>query len=540
MNSSLPGETVAGRLLMAFILLALSYWGVFSAVSPVTNSDAQVYNLARLAIAENAGFWQSFAWNSDRQVFFPWAFDAVHYPLLKLGRGAALPSFLCFLGAAYITYRLVAATRSRDTAKWCVAALLAMPSIVLQASTAKNDIIILFTVACWFYALYRYHFEQRKWLLAVAALSLALMAGSKTSGVPLCGLLLLATLWHLRTRWRIGLQFLLFFGIFLPLFGSVETYILSWQIYHNPCGPTEVIKDHSNRSGIRGALANFVRYYIGNLSLGVDDAHHQSGLTAVLEQTCRSFLHFVRLRNVGYRSDFNDTKLIFSKSGGDAGSDFGLVGALGMVASTIFLLTRHATSCIWKLSAAGFFTMFLTCYTVAWMPWNARFLLVSFAVFAVALTIDVFSEPGRSRAVQRLYGSVIIVSALTVPLGSLNRRPTDLKVAIEHKEDLMFSERPALKQVWSGIRKIRSTNENQRWYLVAGGDSWTLPFLMIDRIEWRPVLQWKTLLTGEHVPSRAGKKAFVLVLDREVPGEMPSRTVMKYSATLSILEIESR
>src|SRR5271167_1363084 len=147
MNASLPSETVAGRLLMGSILLALCYWGVFSVVSPVTNYDAQVYNLARLAIAERAGFWQTSAWNNDRQVFFPWAFDAVHYPLMKLGRGAALPRFFCFLGALYIVYRLVADSWSRDVARWCAAALLAMPTVMFQASTTKNDIIILFTVA---------------------------------------------------------------------------------------------------------------------------------------------------------------------------------------------------------------------------------------------------------------------------------------------------------------------------------------------------------------------------------------------------------
>jgi 4-amino-4-deoxy-L-arabinose transferase-like glycosyltransferase len=539
MNSKLPSDTVAGRLLMVFVLLALCYWGVFSVVCPVTTYDAHVYNLARLAIAEKAGFWQGSAWNSNRQILFPWVFDAVHYPFLKLGRGAALPSFLCLVGALYMIYRLVAISWNRDAARWCVAALLAMPTVMLQASTVKNDLVILFTLTCWFYALYRYRSESRKWLLAVAALSLALMAGSKTSGIPLCGLLFLATLWHLRNRWRAGLQFLLFFSLFLPLFGSVETYILSWQIYHNPLGSKSFIRDSSNRDGIGGALANFVRYYIGNLSLGVDGAGHQSGLTGVLEGACRSFLDFVGLKNVGYRPDFNDANMVFGKSGGDAGSDFGLVGALGMTASTIFLLTRCTTDYIWKLSGAGFLTLFLTSYTIAWMPWNARFLLVPFVAFTIALTVKVFSEPGRFRAVQRLYGSVIIVSALALPFGSLNRRPKDLKTAIKHKEHLMFSEQPQLEKIWSDVRKIRSHNKNQHWYLVAGDDSWTLPFLLIDNIEWTPAPKWETILTKERETGRIGQNAFVLVLGREVPGEIPSFTVMKYSGTTLILQIET-
>ena len=87
----------ADECLRAIIVAIIAYWGLFALALPVSNSDSNIYNLARLAIAENAGFWQTSAWNSINQIVFPWTFDAVHYPFLKIGWGMAAPSFLCLL-----------------------------------------------------------------------------------------------------------------------------------------------------------------------------------------------------------------------------------------------------------------------------------------------------------------------------------------------------------------------------------------------------------------------------------------------------------
>jgi hypothetical protein len=66
------------------------YWAACAVLLPVTTWDSQVYNLGRLLIAEKAGFWSNPHWISERQVIFPWAFDAVHYPFVKLGFGEAV------------------------------------------------------------------------------------------------------------------------------------------------------------------------------------------------------------------------------------------------------------------------------------------------------------------------------------------------------------------------------------------------------------------------------------------------------------------
>ena len=80
-----PASTALWILLAA----ALLYWAACAVLLPVTTWDSQVYNLGRLLIAEKPGFWKNPHWFSERQVIFPWAFDAVHYPFVKLGFGEA-------------------------------------------------------------------------------------------------------------------------------------------------------------------------------------------------------------------------------------------------------------------------------------------------------------------------------------------------------------------------------------------------------------------------------------------------------------------
>jgi hypothetical protein len=222
--------------LKALIVSILAYWGIYALISPVTNSDSQVYNLARLSVAERAGFWQATAWNSVRQVIFPWTCDAVHYPFLIIGWGSALPSFVAFLGLLIIIFELVVPRLGSKVGLWCILTLLAMPTLMLQATTTKNDLVIAFGAGCWLYSLDRFRRNQKTFFLFSAALSLAFTIGCKTSALPICAMLILVTGWLLRQQVRNILRFGIFLGPLLLLFGSIETYVLSWRIYREPVG----------------------------------------------------------------------------------------------------------------------------------------------------------------------------------------------------------------------------------------------------------------------------------------------------------------
>jgi 4-amino-4-deoxy-L-arabinose transferase-like glycosyltransferase len=368
------------------------YWAACAVLLPVTTWDSQVYNLARLLIAEKAGFWSNPHWFSERQVIFPWAFDAVHYPFVKLGFGEAVPSFLCFVGLLIIVYKILRDRYSSQLALFVCLGLVSMPTMVYQATSTKNDLVVVFLVGCWFYSLFRYRLERAAWLLAACGLSLGFLAGAKTSGIFFAILLLPVTLVIIR-RYKAKLYpFLASLIVSVLLFGSVETYVLSYFRYGHPLGPRALVKMLSNRDGTGGAMANFVRYYIGNISLGVYSDYGRSTLPGQLETLARYSLATLNLRDAGYRSDLNDSNLQFLKTGTDDSSDFGIFGWLAFTTCLLIPFFAPLCSAAWLTAIVGLCSLAVICYTIGWTPWNTRFLVLPYSLFAIAALIFVFGR----------------------------------------------------------------------------------------------------------------------------------------------------
>lgn len=515
----------------------LAYWGIYALIAPVTSVDSQVYHLARLSIAERAGFWQTTAWNSVRQVAFPWAFDAVHYPFLKLGWGFALPSFLAFLGLLIIIFELLTARFGLKTSLWSTLALLAMPTLMLQATTTKNDLVIAFGTGCWLYSLIRFRQGGNRFFLFTAALSLAFTTGCKTSALWICAILTCATGWFLHKRPRCALWFALFYGILILPFGSIETYILSWRVYHSPLGPAPFIYAHTNRDGIRGATANFIRYYMSSISTGIDGVDCRSGFPQFVADNCRTLLRTVGLREAGYRGDFSDANMPFLKDGSDSGSDYGVVGFLSLVISSIVLCRARFRSLAWILSTTGFTLMAITCFTIAWMPWNARFLCLSFILFGLSLAIVTFDSPDDYAWAQVTLGLIIIWSAISLPLHCGQRRPLDFWKAFFARTDLSLKQRSEMGRIYNEVLD-RRTNKADTWFLVAGENSWTLPFLAQPDMDWQLTPRWDQV-TKIRETLVEPNETFALVLDAPLPENIPFEVVKAYPPSSFIVRILS-
>jgi len=521
--------------LRIILFAVLIYWGFIAFTFPVTNWDSQVYNLSRLAIAEKAGFWQTTSWNSVRQVMFPWTYDAVHFPFLRLGCGFALPSFGAFLGILAIAYNLISPRWGRSTALWACLTLTAMPTMVLQATSTKNDLVIAFVLGCWLYGFERYRRTTRRKYLILGALSLSFGIGAKASAILPCAICTLITLYLLR---REPLSLLYFIGSYLPLlilFGSVETYALSYRCFHHPLGEPNFLADHVNRDGFRGAAANFIRYFFGNLSLGIDGSNAKSGLSGLLEKACRSILHILQLANAGYRSDFNDKNMHFVKYGVASSADFGLPGAICMVSAPALALRFRSSPAVAFTASAGLLWMVFLSSSVGWMEWNARFLCTSFVLFGLAFSVAFFSNPNRNRFIVALIGLLVIWSAISYPLLTQYERPADLSAVFHDRKKLQFSENLDLRKVYNRVRQIRSSAGKVPWFLLASENSWTLPFLTIPRMDWRLTPQWSMI--GEWQKNNPQKPAYVLVLQRAYQNELPADLENSYPANTLILKI---
>ncbi|HMD42899.1 MAG TPA: glycosyltransferase family 39 protein [Candidatus Acidoferrum sp.] len=521
--------------LKAFIISVLIYWGASALLLPVTTWDCQVYNLARLIVAERAGFWQAEAWNSIREVTYPWTFDAVHYPFLKTGWGFGIPSFVAFLGLLVIIFQLVKPRFGEHAALWSILTLLSMPTLMLQATTTKNDIVIVFGVGCWVYSLVRFQRSRNKLFLFTAALCIAFIVGSKNLGLGVFVIAALATGWLLRRAFRNLLLFAFFLGPLLLLFGSIETYVLSWRLYRDPVGPKQFVNDQLNGDGPRGAVANFFRYYMANISIGIDGIDCNSGFPDLVQKECRVLLSSLGLEDAGCRRDYRDANLPFLKNGFDSGYDFGVVGCLALFVSSCVIFRPNWRDVRWWLSTTGFLAMLPVSIAIAWAPWNVRYFCLSFALFGISLALLVFSTPHDRSWLQLGLGVFILWSAISLPLHCAQRRPFDLWSALFAREDVSLGQRPEIIPVYNDVLKLRANRADQ-WFLVATENSWTLPFLQA-KMEWQLTPQWEQVKA--RLPIGEQKDSYALILDTQLPQDLPIEIVKKYQHSTFIVRILS-
>jgi hypothetical protein len=517
---------------LAFVVIGASvvlfaYWAIYALLAPVTVWDSQVYNLAELMIARHGGFFGNPDWNSVRQILFPWAFDAVHYPFLALGRwGVALPSFACFVGIAIVVFRVARASLGPSAAWWCVLTLFSLPTLMYQASSTKNDLAVIFGVACWYYAYWRWRREPARGWIWWMAVALGFAAGAKSSGVPLALLLGGFSAWRLARSQPVALEFIGALLVAGLVCGSAETYLNNRRVHGHWLGPPALVDDHRNRDGLRGAAANFVRYAIGNQNFDLDVRPGTSRSRPALEQMVRSFLPAAGLANVGYRSDFNDDSLVFPKFNAEAAADFGPVGGLSLLAAILFLFTRPKRSAVVRLSALGLASLAFTSATIAWMPWNARFLMLPFILCSLALTLQMLAWSKGRWLPSALWLGLLLFSAFAYPIYSKNKKPSDIVAAVKDRRTLETLERPTMKEVIDEVELVGANAVHPPTVLLlAGTDSWILPLLQLRSLRWVPKPR---LAPDDLIAAGADGSSYVLVLDHQVdPALLPHLELLR-------------
>lgn len=516
------------------VLILLGYWFVYALVVPVTIWDAHTYNLARLLIIRFGGFFGNTVWNTERQMAWPWAFDAVHYPFLVLGWGYALPSFACFVGVMLSTFYMIRSRFGEKSAWYCCLAMLALPTLVFQATSTKNDLAVVFGISCWAYALWRFRSDCLRIFLFLAALALCFAAGAKSTGVPLVILLSGATIWRLRHDWQSMKQFLSWLLLCLILFGSSEIYLNNWMTYGHPLGPDQ-IRRHRNLDGVSGMLANFIRYTLGSINLGLDAADQQSPIPAKLADLCRAILRTAGLENKGYRWDFNDSNLQFLKVGWEAASDFGPLGTLSLLTAGFVLLSRSAKHILWRMAAAGFASLLLVCATVSWMPWNMRFLLLPFLLFTLVTVIWFTSETANGALGRIVIFVLSLYSAVVFPLYSFNKGPKDLWLSLADRPAMTTKERPAMLEIVRDLETRKAEIGTAPILLCAGGDSWVLPILQMRDL--RVVPSPRVDLARLHqISSQQGRPlVYVLTLNRPLESQDGMILIKQYAEKDSAL-----
>jgi len=438
-------EPIARRIEVGIALVVLAalllYWLAWAVIGPVTNVDAQIYNLTRLWVIDGHGLFANPFYTSTLQLVMPWSFDAVHYPFLLLRHGYALPSFACLLGIMAILYSWA---RERggvaDGLRACLG-LLAMPMVVMQATTTKNDLVLALCLVCWIEAMRRSVSARSRASVLLAALALTFAAGSKVTGLLYAGIAAVASLWILRRTpvdlaWFVsGLAGL---GI---LNGSLEVFVNNRVMFGDWRGDPLWYQLGRNNDGWRGWLANEIRYVTSLLDLQIlsTDSLHRFALWKF--SVCQTLLRVVHLQGFGFMSapwnpmsEDHLRRLMTTLLGSDTRATYGILGALLTTAMPILLALRRRLDFPAALFLAGVASQVVVAATIGWHTGNLRYLVVPACLSWAAASLLVISD--RHPWLPRAATLTLAACALFVPF-SVSRSPENLAIAFRDRDALL-------------------------------------------------------------------------------------------------------
>lgn len=467
-----------GQMARGVSLALFAYWGSYALLAPATNLDSLMYHLARLELAWRGGLFDNDGFTSVYDLMWPWTFDAVHLPFLRLGWGYALPSFLCLVGTAVVAHRMMRARFGLEAAWVAVLSLLGLTCLVYQATSTKNDIPLLFCGAVWVYARWRRRQDGRAVHLAWMVLALGFMAGAKTTGLLYAAILGAWTLWELRSD-RARLRRVALGGLgALLLFGSGETYVESARVLGHPLGTPDGMQRLRNHDGLRGAFANFTRYVAGSVYLGPTPVGEATGAIRTVVRAEQALLRSTGLTDQGADARIGDSSLFFFQSGLEELSGFGPLGSLAMIAMLAALVRWRPRAVWWRLASAALGGLLVVSFTIGYNYWCNRYLIAWYALATLAVVAALWERDAPSRRLLRWgLAACAAASAIAAPLLSFNRRPADFVAAVRERERLETAAYPLSGEVRDRLRAWHRARPASRIYFVVCNDSILLPLL---------------------------------------------------------------
>jgi hypothetical protein len=535
------GLTAHGVAVRTAVLLLWAYYLLYGLVAPPVVTDAHFYELARLYVIRQGGLLHNDVFAHFEQIAFPWTFDAIHWPLVRVGFGYALPSYACFTGILVVAFLAVRDEYDAEVAWLCLLAFFAMPTLIYQATSTKADIAIAFGFFCWFHAMRRFGRDGRRSDLAWSALAIAFSGGAKTAGLPVAALLAGASVWALRQRRR---ELVFWLGCLAGagvLFLSIETYVASARTFGDFLGPGG-LRMLRNNDGLAGAAANLVRHVAYNVDIGADViAEHKWVVSSTMERLCRRGLAHVGLANRGYAAGESDATLDFIKAGHEAQDGFGPLGTIALVVVPLVLLRGRSTDWPWRLGATAVGLLALLSYTIGFGLWVNRFLLLPFALGTLATVLYLARAWRRSMLVRGVGLAVLFYAAFVLPAVSFNRKPEDLWLSIQDRGVMLTAEMPANLPVLHAVQAELASCPSGRWIVTS--HPLAAQFLFYDLLRDREIIARPRQVTlaflAEVERARPGSAVRVLALNQDLPrlaglvelrsfeGEFPGRPMTR-------------
>lgn len=266
------------KFLTIVISLVWIYLGLQAIILPPSNWDSMAYNLSRVLLFQQqksllltnvAGIWQS---------IFPVGADILHHTFLRFYNdyGIGIFSFLSYLSVAFGTYALSRRYTSCEISLVSTLVVISLPELVYQATSTKNDIIVNALAIFCFLTFHRLLDEINLKDFIILILALIWGISVKTTWLAFLlpfslffGIIILQKyplrIWSqlIFRNWRL----LILFVVPALIFSQFWLFIHNYYIWGSWSGTPEYNALSKQVDGLKGSLANLVRYLLQSIDL---------------------------------------------------------------------------------------------------------------------------------------------------------------------------------------------------------------------------------------------------------------------------------
>lgn len=253
---------VLGICYSVFIITAF----ILSVIMPVTSGDGKVYHVARSFFYVIQGSLNHFTINDIRSLCLPINSEILYSWVILFFKKDVFLALFSFAGYAFsmiATFDIMGYMKfSYRRRLWVIFILSSFASVIVQASSTETDIIITALVTSAIYMFWTALKTGKRIPIFMSALAYALAIGTKTPSIimiPAIGFFMLTLCFYYKKFKPLGM--FLGFGIINFVIFSAYNYVLNLIDYGNIAGPDTFMIVSKNYDGIRGAFANFIKYF---------------------------------------------------------------------------------------------------------------------------------------------------------------------------------------------------------------------------------------------------------------------------------------
>ena len=522
---------IQNKLITILLSILWIYLGFQAVFLPPANFDSMTYNLARVLLFQQEKSLYLSDITTLRQAIFPVGSDLLHHIFLRFytDYGIGIFSFLAYLSVGFGTYALSRRYTSRETSLIATLVIMSLPEFVYQATSTKNDIITVATAVFCCLTVHRLleRLNLTDLLLLILGLSFGISAKTTFMAFAIPFVLFFGSL--LLRKYGLGRWIKLIlrnWWCFILLIFPVFTLSQLWLFIHNYnfwggwSGPPEYVARFQQVDGLKGGLANLVRYLIQSVHLliPVDLLFNRiSGFTlsGALQKVYEYLLHpFLGDAGMGENSSFSISWLLH-----EDWSWFGPFGFLLVIPAILYSSLKGKRS-LNALSLTLLCYAFIVSYKTVWSPFKGRFFSLFFASSGICVAYFIDFLKSRRKWLTKLisYGSILILF---------------LACTLNDRKPLLFSFKWPYTVVYNSIWTKADLGENRLYYaeryygdsrlslltklfptgskvaLVTGDNSWIYHYLLLNPdVEFTPV-------KPSSLESRAINFEYILCLDIE-------------------------